>query len=115
MHELKIIQDIFPIIKNVARKNHLKSINKVFLRVGKLRQVVLEFLQFAFATVAQDTIAANAELIVKLIPITATCKTCQQQFAVGENIYICPYCDSVDLEILTGKEIVLESVEGERN
>jgi hydrogenase nickel incorporation protein HypA/HybF len=114
MHELKIIQDIFPIIENTAKKNHLKSINKVFLMVGGLRQVVLEFLQFAFKVVAEDSIAANAELIVKLIPVTACCKKCRQQFNVGENIYICPHCDSSDLEVLTGKEIVLESIEGER-
>ncbi len=113
MHELKIIQDVFPIIENVAKENHLKSINKVFLQVGGLRQVVPEFLQFAFATVAKDTIAAGAELIIELIPITARCKNCQKQFTVGENIYVCPHCDSSDLEILTGKEIVLAGVDGE--
>lgn len=114
MHELKIIQDIFPIIENVAKENHLKSINKVFLQVGGLRQVVPEFLQFAFVTVAKDTIVAiGAELIIEAIPITARCKHCQKQFTVGENIYVCPHCDSSDLEILTGKEIILESIDGE--
>ena len=113
MHELKIIQDVFPIIENVAKENHLKSVTKVVLQVGALRQVVLEFLRFAFATVATDTVAAGAELIIESIPITARCKTCHEQFTVGENIYICPHCDHSDLEILTGKEIILESVDGE--
>lgn len=115
MHELKIIQDVFPIIENVAKKNHLVSINKVFLQVGSLRQVIFEFLQFAFVTVAKDTIAAGAELIIEEIPITARCKSCQKQFNVGENIYICPYCDKVNLEILTGKEIILSGIDGETN
>lgn len=113
MHELKIIQNIFPIIENVAKENHLKSVNKVVLRVGTLRQIVPEFLKFAFVTVSKDTIATGAELVIESIPITARCKTCQQQFTVEENIYICPYCDNTDLEILTGKEIVLESMEGD--
>jgi hydrogenase nickel incorporation protein HypA/HybF len=113
MHEFKIIQDIFPIIENVVRENHLKSVNKVYLQIGKLRQVVLEFLQFAFTTATKNTVAAGAELIIELIPITAKCRTCQRQFAVEENIYICPHCNNSNLEILTGKEIVLVSVEGE--
>ncbi|EKE01423.1 MAG: Hydrogenase nickel insertion protein HypA [uncultured bacterium] len=113
MHELKIIQDIFPILENVAKENHLKSINKVFLKVGALRQVVPEFLQFAFATLAKDTLADSAELIIELVPITVACKTCQREFAVEENAYFCPHCESTIIKILTGKEIVLESVEGD--
>jgi hydrogenase nickel incorporation protein HypA/HybF len=112
MHELSIIQNIFPIIEKVAKENHLKVVNKVFLKVGGLRQVVLEFMSFAFATVAKGTIAENAELIIELIPVAARCKKCQQQFTVDGNVYVCPHCDGADLEILTGKEIVLESVEG---
>jgi hydrogenase nickel incorporation protein HypA/HybF len=114
MHELKIIQDVFPIIENVAKKNRLKSVAKVVLQVGALRQVTSEFLQFAFAAVAKDTIAAGAELIIELIPITARCKVCCRQFKVEENIYICPYCYSSDLEISTGKEIILKSIDGEK-
>jgi hydrogenase nickel incorporation protein HypA/HybF len=113
MHELKIIQDVFPIIEKVAKENNLKSINKVFLKVGGLRQVVLEFLQFAFNTVAKDSIAADAELVIEFIPISAVCKNCKKQFNVVDSVYICPYCDNGDVEILTGKEIVLESLEGE--
>lgn len=113
MHELKIIQDIFPLIEKVAKENRLKSINKVVLSIGKLRQVKSEFLQFAFVTLAKNTIAKDATLIIQQIPVTVSCQSCKKQFAVEENIYICPKCGSVTLEVLTGKEIILESVDGE--
>ncbi|MBU0744427.1 MAG: hydrogenase maturation nickel metallochaperone HypA [Gammaproteobacteria bacterium] len=112
MHELKIIQDIFPMLEKVAKDNHLKSINKVTLGVGKLRQVQTDFLQFAFATVAKDTIAKGAELIIKIIPITVFCDSCKKQFNLEEHVYVCPKCGGVRLEILTGKEIIIESVDG---
>jgi hydrogenase nickel incorporation protein HypA/HybF len=115
MHELSIIQNIFPIIENVAKENHLKIVNKVFLKVGGLRQVVLEFLQFAFTTVSKGTIAENADLIIELIPITVDCKNCQKQFTIEENVYICPSCDNTELEVLTGKEVVLDQIEGEQD
>lgn len=113
MHEFTIIQNIFPILDEVAKRNHLKLINKIFLKVGGLRQVVLEFLQFAFVTIAKGTIAEGAELVVELIPIMARCKNCQKQFIIEEKAYICPHCNSSELEILTGKEIILENIEGE--
>ena len=113
MHELKIIQDVFPLIEEVAKKNHLKSINKVVLGIGKLRQVKSEFLQFAFATLAENTIAAGAELIIELITITVFCRDCKKQFTVEDSIYLCPQCESVSLEVLTGKEVILESIDGE--
>lgn len=112
MHELKIIQDIFPLMEKVAKENHLKSINKVVLAIGNLRQIQEEFLQFAFKTIAQDTIAKGSELVIKKVPICVFCRGCQQKFEVKENAYVCPHCNGVSLEIVTGKEIILESVDG---
>lgn len=113
MHELKIIQDIFPIIEKLAKENHLVKVNQVVLQVGKLRQVQSDFLQFAFKAVAKNTIAEGAKLIIKLVPITVSCDSCQKQFGVEDNIYICPECSRTSLEIVTGREIILESVDGE--
>ncbi|MEI8055377.1 MAG: hydrogenase maturation nickel metallochaperone HypA [bacterium] len=113
MHELKIIQDIFPVVENTAKKNRLKSVTRVVLQIGALRQAIFEFLQFAFATVAKGTVADGAELIIELIPITAQCKACHKKLTVKESIYICPYCDSSDLAIIAGKEIILDSIDGE--
>ena len=114
MHELKIIQDIFPVIEKVAGDNHLKSITKVILGVGEQRQVKNEFLQFAFDTLAKNSVAEGAELVINLIPVTVLCNSCQKKFEICDNIYVCPGCGGIDLDVLTGKEIVLESVDGDR-
>ena len=112
MHELKIIQDIFPMIEAVAQKNHLKSINRVVLQVGVLRQVVSEFLRFAFSEVAKNTIAENAELVIEPIPVTVCCRFCKLESKPVANIYICSGCGSSNLEVLTGKEIILATING---
>lgn len=113
MHELSIIQNILPLIERVAAENHMTSVKKVTLKVGRLRQIVPEFLKFAFESVTKTTVAEGAELIVESVPILVLCKSCQQQFVVEENIYLCPNCNHTDLQVLTGKEIILESIEGE--
>ena len=112
MHEFNIIQNIFPALEKIANENHLKSIEKVTLQVGKLRQIVPETLQFAFKTLAINTLAHSAELIIEEIPISFSCTSCQKTFIVEDHIYICPFCESLELKIVSGKEIILASVDG---
>jgi len=114
MHELKIIQDIFPQIENLARENNLATINQVTLSIGQLRQIQGDFLRFAFESVSKGTILQGAKLTIKLIPVVVWCESCKKQFAVDDNVYICPICGNTSLQVLTGKEIILESIDGER-
>lgn len=113
MHEFSIMQGVFELIKDAAAKNNLIKIDRVILKIGKLRQIFPDFLQFAFETVSQSTIAAGAELIIEEVPITMRCKSCQEEFKVEHNTYICLSCNATELELITGKEILIVSIEGE--
>ena len=107
------MQGVFKLLEDIAAKNNLIKIDKVILRVGKLRQVFPDFLQFAFENISQNTPLDGAELIIEEIPITMRCKSCNQEFTVEHNTYICPKCGAAKLELLTGKEIIIASIEGE--
>lgn len=113
MHELSIIENIFTKIEQTAKDNHLKKITKVTLKIGKLRQVMPDFLDFAFKAVAEGTIAENAKLIIIEIPVKIFCNKCKEEFIVKDNVYFCPKCESTEIEILSGKELFLDSIEGE--
>ncbi|MEK6730617.1 MAG: hydrogenase maturation nickel metallochaperone HypA [Pseudomonadota bacterium] len=113
MHELSIIQDILKTIEQTAIKNDLKKINKATLEIGQMRQCIPEFLQFAFETLTKDTIASGAQLIIREIPVKALCLQCKKEFQVIDDSYGCPHCDSIELDILSGKEIVLSSIDGD--
>ena len=41
------------------------------------------------------------------------CRVCGNDFEVQENIFLCP-CGSSDLEIISGKELFIKSIEGEQ-
>jgi hydrogenase nickel incorporation protein HypA/HybF len=114
MHELGIIQSIFTTVEQVATENKLKSISKVVLKVGALRQIVPEFLQYAFTSVTEGTIAQAAKLEIEIVPITAKCSNCGAEFGIEEHVYACPKCESAAVKIITGKEIVIENIEGEQ-
>ncbi|MCP4399726.1 MAG: hydrogenase maturation nickel metallochaperone HypA [bacterium] len=114
MHELGIITNIFHILEDVAAENHLTSIRKVKLTLGKLQQIVPETLSFAFEAVAKDTKAEGAVLEVEYVPIRMKCQSCEQEFIVDNHLYICPECEHTNLQMLAGMEVILESVEGDR-
>lgn len=114
MHEFSIVENIVTLLKQIAKDNNFVSIKKATLKVGKLRQIVPENMKFAFGVLTKDTVASSAELIIEEVPVKVFCKSCKNEFIVTDNVYVCPNCSSFELEILTGKEIVLENIEGEK-
>lgn len=113
MHEFGIIENIFKTIEKIARENQLKIITKITLKIGKMRQLIPEFLRFAFQTLAKNTIANNAELVIAEIPIVIKCNKCKNNSIVEELIFLCPKCMANDVTIISGKELILENIEGE--
>jgi len=114
MHELGIIENIFTVIEQVADENQLAKINSVTLKIGHMRQVIPDMLQFAFESVAKGTRAEGSLLSLEIIPIRMQCQQCTHDFKVDDNAYFCPQCNGVKLDILSGKEVILESVNGEK-
>jgi len=113
MHELTMINQIFGLIEEVAKEHDIEKVTRVKLQVGELRQFIPSMLHFAFEAVSKGTVAQGAQLDIDYIPIKVRCKNCDNTFDVKEQTYICPICDGCDLDIVTGKEVILETVEGD--
>jgi len=113
MHEFSIIKNIIGEIERVALENRLCRVNDVFLQVGQLRQVVPDFMVFAFNEVCSGTVAKGATLHIEWVPVTVRCRDCLQTFNPQDNVFVCDRCQSANLDTLKGKEIILRSVYGE--
>ena len=114
MHELSIMQSILSQLESIAAEHHLKRIKKVVIQIGDFRQCVPEFLQFAFETLTQQTVAEGAQLIIESIPIQTECETCHHVFTISKQTFTCTHCNGTQLKLLSGKELILASVEGEQ-
>lgn len=101
------------IVKDVAEKENLKSVTIVNIQFGKMIQIVPDIFQYAFEEVAKNTKAEGAKLNLEILPVKFGCKHCTVESEIDDYVFICPQCGSVDLELIQGRETMIESIEGE--
>ena len=113
MHEMSIAQSVLDIILQESRDHQVKRVLSVALRVGELSAVETESLKFCFDLLTKGTLAEGARLNIERVQITCRCRDCRSDFTVKELTFSCPSCGSGSLEMLSGRELSVESFEAE--
>ena len=111
MHELAITQSLFDVVLQQAEKANAKKVEEITLVIGELTGVVIDSVQFYIDLMSKNTIAEGAKVIFKSIPATVKCRTCGKTSALTPFDYVCPHCGSTSLEVISGKELIVESIE----
>lgn len=114
MHELSIVQNLMDVVlKSIQGRKPLR-LTKINVRVGEFSGVVPESMQFAFDTVKSGTIFDSALLDIDRIPFCARCADCGFEFGMEDDfIFMCPSCGSRNADIISGKELYIQSIEAE--
>ena len=86
-------------------------VERVNLKIGKLSAVVPDSLRFCFDIVSKDTPLAGAALAIEETPVVARCKECDARWSITEPVFTCKACNSGALEILSGRELDIVSIE----
>ena len=112
MHELSIMTGVLEIALEYAQKNSARKINKIFLQIGAMSDVLPEWAQSYFDMLSKDTIAEQASLEIEKIPIRTRCNICGREttFTNGEWQFTCPACGG-GVELLSGRELKIHSIE----
>ena len=108
MHELSLADAVVTIARDHARG---RRVTRVDVKIGLLRQVVPEALEFAFELVAAGTEVEGAELRVEHVPVRVRCARCEAESEAPEFPLACAGCGSVDVEVVAGDELLVESLE----
>ena len=106
-----IAQQILDIAVAAAVKGGAERIGKINVVAGELRGIVPVQLTFCFSVVAQNTIASEAYLNLETVPVTARCSNCDEAFTVEDFFYVCPRCESTDVEVTGGTELRVRDIE----
>ena len=118
MHELAVAQAIV-----AAAERHAEGhpIAVVRVRVGRLRQVVPEYLSFYFESASAGTLCEGASLEWERVPSRLLCSACGAEWdpapppaRSGSELAVrfrCPDCESADHRVISGDELVVESID----
>jgi hydrogenase nickel incorporation protein HypA/HybF len=108
MHELGLCTSI---VDAIERRAGDRPVTQVRVRVGKLHHVHPEAFDQSFAMAAMGTVAENAAAELVLLPVRVQCTTCTHVWECDEIPVACRGCGSVQLELVGGDELVLESIQ----
>lgn len=110
MHEMSIAESLIHIIRDEMVKNDVQILKSVKLEIGRLSAIVPASLSFCFDVMVKDTDLEGAELVMDMIPLKATCSICHKIFEIVDYTFICPYCQSKDIQTIAGHELTIVEI-----
>jgi hydrogenase nickel incorporation protein HypA/HybF len=113
MHEASITESMLSLALEKAKEAEATKIASINLIVGELSGVVPDCVQFYFDVMSKDTIADGAKLNFETKPTQIRCRKCDTVFTPADHKWICPQCNETSVEIASGRECYMESIEVE--
>jgi len=111
MHEMSIIEALLKTVCRELDTHPDARVRSLRVRVGQLRQIEPEMLQFCYDAAAQDARLAGSYLEIEQVEARARCEVCSLEFEVDEQWFECPRCRAARTELLAGRELDLMSIE----
>jgi hydrogenase nickel incorporation protein HypA/HybF len=111
VHEFAVAQSLLEIVEHEALPHAGAPVTRIWLRIGHLSSVVPDALRFAFAAVSRGGIAEGAVLEIEEVPLRIRCRSCAEEFAIEDPFFLCPRCAGAEVELISGRELEINSME----
>ncbi|MBN1655792.1 MAG: hydrogenase maturation nickel metallochaperone HypA [Deltaproteobacteria bacterium] len=113
MHELSIAVQIIEIVHKHLPADQNLSVKKIRLRVGEFTAIIPESLRLCIDTITRETADAGVELEIIEIPAQVKCRQCFSVSKIEPPYLICASCGSQQVDIISGRELLVENIEAE--
>jgi hydrogenase nickel incorporation protein HypA/HybF len=114
VHELSIAQNLMDIIQQEAARHGVERVWRVGVSVGAFSAVVPQALRFSFDMVKENTVAHQAELVVREVPLTGRCTECGSEAELDAPGQDCPDCGAAGVELTGGRDLTIDYIETEQ-
>jgi hydrogenase nickel incorporation protein HypA/HybF len=111
MHEFSVCQSLIRKLAQISHENGDAAALCLNVTIGPLSGVEPQLLQQAFPHARIGTVAEQCELNIERVPIRVHCSECQLESAAEMNSLLCGQCGSNNTQLVSGDELLLESVE----
>ena len=136
MHEFALAEAVITTSLDAAEKEKLARITRIAVHVGELQSIRKETFEYALTEIMPKTEPrlSDTEISVVIIPARFRCRACGHTFDLKETggpkdaeekeaihfvpelahaFLRCPECDSPDFEVVEGRGVSIDSIEGE--
>jgi hydrogenase nickel incorporation protein HypA/HybF len=137
VHEFALAQAVIDAALQTADQAGIRHIVRITVRVGELQQIERDCFAFALTEVMPGTEPrlTDVAIAIETEPARFRCRPCEHAFALAdtrspqgddaaEAIHLipelahafirCPRCQSPDFEVLAGRGVTLQSLEGDQ-
>lgn len=131
MHEWALAESIISYIIEKANEMNIKKILEVEIKIGELRQIDIEILSFALKNLSENTLLEKTTFNISIEEAMLKCRVCGYEWSYKEakrkikekdieaihfipeiihSFINCPKCNSMDFEIIKGKDVWIEKI-----
>jgi hydrogenase nickel incorporation protein HypA/HybF len=108
VHELSLCDAI---VGTATKHADGRPVTQVTVRIGHLRQVVPDALQFGWELLTDGTDLKGCELVIEQIPATVECHRCHVVSTLDLPVLVCGGCGSFEVSLRSGEEFLIVSME----
>ena len=90
-------------------------LKRVKVVAGSLHQIVPEYLVSAYELLSRETPAEGSEMDLVMAPIVCRCRACGWEGGIDPPFFQCGSCEKLDVDVVGGNELYLESLEVEED
>lgn len=101
-------------VGQVAERERASRVTSITLQIGPLSGVEAQLLRDAFPIAAAGSIADGAQLLIESMPVMVECTQCGAHSEVAVNRLVCGQCGDWRTRLVSGDEMLLKSLELER-
>ncbi len=110
MHEVGIVLQLLEAVQATARSYGQNRVLDVYVKVGQLRAIEPEVMDFCWQTTSKKTIAEGAILHIETIFAKGYCEDCNTIFDAQDLIFVCEQCGGHRVKTEQGHELLLDRV-----
>ncbi|MDO4889833.1 MAG: hydrogenase maturation nickel metallochaperone HypA [Coriobacteriaceae bacterium] len=114
MHEMSIVGNVVKAVVMYAEEEGVERVTGVTLTVGALHDVVDDLMERAFRFLARGTVAEGATLHMNKLALKVRCRHCHAVYEANVRVrdsLACPDCGNHEVDIVQGREFLIENIE----
>ena len=110
MHELSLVRALLIEVDRLAADHRGTSVDEIEVEIGPLSGVEPVLVRTAFEQLVCDTSAPDARLVIREIPLSARCLSCESDVEIVGFVFQCQSCGSPQMQVTGGDQFRLLSL-----